>query len=181
MDQRNREKKNALSSSNETHSSYLPSLLAHKPLSVALFPTSATPQPHHPFRHAVIPPNLPFPFQSLPTGYPAHPAQVSPTSPLTQLSQSLSLLPHCKSIETTREIQLLLPMPVFGHGHGRGGSSQTGEESMFTQSLPSVQPRRKEQSLYGCKSQSLAEPAIYKGMRVLQLLADFHTDIKVHP
>lgn len=134
MDQRKRERESTFSSSNETQSSYLPSLPAPKPLSVALFPTSATLQSHHPFRHAAVPPKLPFPLQSLPTGYPAHSAQVSLTRPLTQLSQSLNF---------ARALRLQ-------EKHDGHSQCQAVGEFLFTHSLPSAWPGGREQSLCGC-------------------------------
>lgn len=78
--------------------------------------------------------NFPFPLQSLPTGYPAHSAQVSPTRPLTQLSQSLNFARALKLQEK----------------HDGHSQCQAVGEFLFTHSLPSAWPGGREQSLCGC-------------------------------
>lgn len=135
MDQRKRERESTFSSSNETQSSYLPSLLAPKPLSVALFPTSATLQSHHPFRHAAVPPNFPL-SSSIPSHWLSSP--LSPSFPNQASHSALPKLKLCKSIETAREARWPLPVP------GCGGNI------LFTHSLPSAWPGGREQSLCGC-------------------------------
>lgn len=86
------------SSSNENHDSYLLSPLAPKPLSVIFFPTSATPQPHHPFSHAVIPPKW-----SPSSSIPSHWLSSSP-SPSFPKQTSLSAC-HCSPLARTSRLQ----------------------------------------------------------------------------
>lgn len=138
------------SSSNENHNPHLLSLLAPKPLSMMFF-SILTPhplrQPHHPFSHAVIPPKRCLSSSILPTGYPVHPAKISPTRPLTQQIQSLSLLPLCKSIETVRQVQsqcLCSDMDVTGEAVVRLGENPCS----LSCSPQLLLPCRKEQSLY---------------------------------
>lgn len=166
MDQRKRERESTFSSSNETQSSYLPSLPAPKPLSVALFPTSATLQSHHPFRHAAVPPKFPL-SSSIPSHWLSSP--LSPSFPNQASHSALPKLKLCKSIETAREARW--PLPVSG----------CGGIPVHSLAPLSMARRKGAKSLWmHHKSQSLGEPAIYKGMRVSQS-PDLHTDTKVHP
>lgn len=167
MDQRKREGESTPSSSSESQSSYLPSLLAPKPLSVALFPTSATLQPHHPLMHAAIPPKSPL-SSSVPSHWLSSP--LSPSFPNQASHSGLPKLGLCKTTETAREVWWLFPVPGCG---GIPVCSLT----------PLSRARQKgEKSLWmHHKSQSLSEPALYKGMRVSQSPEDFHTDTEVNP
>jgi len=168
-----RERENALSSSNDTHSSYLHSLLAPKSLSVTLFPSSATPRPHHPFRPAAIP--LKFPLSS---SIPSHWLS-SPPSPCFLSQSSHSALPKLTPAPSLQEhwdckrSTIATPNVCVWTWTWQGRQHRAVGESLFTQSLLSTWPWGKEQSL--------AEPSIYTGMRVLQSPADFHTDRKVRP
>lgn len=141
------------SSNNENHNSYLFSLLAPKLLSVMFFPTSATPRPHHHFSHAVIPPK-----SSLSSSVPSHWLSSPPSPSLpNQTSHSaipnLVFVPLCQSIETAREVQSQCPCldtDVTGEAVVRLGENPCS----LSCSPQLLLPCRKEQSFYGCKSQS---------------------------
>lgn len=93
MEQRKRERESTLSSSNETHNSYLPSLLAPKPLSVTLFSQLSHPTTpasfqacsgsssifhFNPFPLAIQPTQHKFPQPALSLGFP----KACPCSPI---------------------------------------------------------------------------------------------------
>lgn len=98
-----------------------------------VFPTSAPSEPHHRFSHAVILPKWSLSSSILPTGYPAHPAQVSPNQTSHSANPKLVVVPPLQGHWDCKRSPV--PMSMFRHRCNRGGSHQAGGKSLFIQLL----------------------------------------------